>query len=102
MGKGNRVMQEELNADIAGQKLSLKSQSLNTVITILTFVIVAVIAVSGYSLFVTHASDTKEASKELSLALKEITQAAREQNCLISLPQDRRQANAELCKRISR
>ena len=47
-----------------------------------------------------HASDTKEASKELVQALKEMTQVARESNCLISMPVERR--DPELCRRIAK
>ena len=43
----------------------------------------------------------KESNREISQVLKEMSRATREQNCLLSLPQDQRQKNAELCKRIS-
>ncbi len=45
----------------------------------------------------------KESNKELGAILKELAQSTREQNCLLSLPQDRRNGvNAETCKRLSR
>jgi hypothetical protein len=44
----------------------------------------------------------KESQKELSTVLRELGQATREQNCLLSLPQEKRTENVELCKRISR
>lgn len=89
---------EEIDAEIGGQKFSLKTASLNTVATVATLILVSVVAYIMWG----HASDTKEASRDLSLALKDMTQAAREQNCLISLPQERREQNADLCKRLSR
>ncbi len=47
------------------------------------------------------AAALKESNKEISATLKEMSRATREQNCLLSLPQDQRARNAELCKRIS-
>lgn len=87
---------EELSAEIGGQKLSLKSVALNTIVCVLTLILLAAALPYAYS----HITDTKEASKELVGALKEMTQAAREQNCLISMPIDRR--DPELCRRLAR
>ena len=78
--------------------LKVSSSNLNTLFTILGFILTALIAWVLYN----HTNDSKAASKELAGVMKEMTVAAREQNCLISLPQDRREQNAELCKRISR
>ena len=47
------------------------------------------------------ANALKESNKEMSSVLKEMARSTREQNCLLSLPQDQRQKNAELCKRLS-
>lgn len=96
-------MSEENGADvdlnIAGQKVALKNvKSLNTIVSL----IAAVAACFGVYLVMAHASDTKDAGKELVLALKEMTQAAREQNCLMAFPQEKREVNADLCKRLSR
>lgn len=44
----------------------------------------------------------KESNKELAAVLRELAQASREQNCLLSMPPEKRAENAELCKRISR
>lgn len=91
----------EVAVEVAGQKFNVRNvKDINTVATLATLVIVLVIAVVGYNLFTAHAADTKDASKELVAALKEMTQAAREQNCLIAMPQDRR--DPELCRRIAR
>lgn len=43
----------------------------------------------------------REQNKESNAILREMARATREQNCLLALPQDRRAANAELCRRIS-
>ena len=47
------------------------------------------------------AQELKESNKEVTQILKEMARATREQNCLLSLPLDQRQKNAELCRRIS-
>ena len=87
----------DVDLKIAGQEVRLKNiKSLNTLATVGTFIAVVLI---GYAIYV-HAGESKEASKELVQALKEMTRAAREQNCLISMPIDRR--DPELCRRISR
>lgn len=91
----------DVDVQVAGQKVRLKNvKSLNTVATISTLIIACVAMAGGYLMLSAHAAETKDASKELVTALKEMTQAAREQNCLISMPQDRR--DPELCRRIAR
>jgi hypothetical protein len=47
------------------------------------------------------AQELRESNKEMTLILKEMARATREQNCLLSLPQEQRQRNAETCRRIS-
>jgi len=96
MGSDDRATVEASNPVLGSFKVS--SANLNTLFTVLGFILTALIA---WVLF-NHTNDTKDASKELASAMKEMTQAAREQNCLISLPQDRREQNSEICKRISR
>lgn len=91
----------DVAVEVAGQKINLRNvKSLNTLATVATLILVASAIGVGYVMAAGHVADTKEASKELVTALKEMTQAAREQNCLISLPQDRR--DPELCRRLSR
>lgn len=91
----------DVEVEVAGQKVNLKNvKSLNTLATVATLIVVLVAAAVGYNLFTAHAADTKEGSKELVHALKEMTQAAREQNCLIAMPIERR--DPELCRRLSR
>ena len=90
------VKMQELDAEIAGQKLKLTGANLNTLFTILGFIVVCLIA---WVLW-THTSDTKEASKVLSEAIKDQTVATREQTCVYTMPQTG--ATPELCKRLSR
>lgn len=99
------MSEETSGADVAlelgGQKVNLRNvKNLNTLATVATLIICCVGMGVGYVLFTAHSTDTREASKELVSALKEMTQAAREQNCLISMPPDRR--DPELCRRLSR
>lgn len=89
---------EELSAEIGGQKISLKSVALNTLLTVATFLISAMTA---YILF-THTGDSKEVTKDLAGAMRELAQANREQNCLLIFEQKDRQANAANCKAFSR
>ena len=93
----------ELEAEIAGQKLSLKNVSLNTIATVATLVVVCVLAWVMWQ----HTADAREAQssfvaaiKEQTSAIKEQTAVAREQNCLISMPQASR--DPDLCRRLSR
>jgi hypothetical protein len=94
----------ELDATIAGQKLSLRNVSLNTLATVLTLLIVILIA---YVLY-THQQDAKEASagfvtaiKEQTIVQREQTVVMREANCLQGYqgPPD---GKASFCKTISR
>lgn len=89
--------QDELSADIWGQKVSLKSQSLNTIICILILVVVCLIGYHGF----THSADSKDAAKEFVSAIKENTQAIRQGNCLAEFPPEKKEAGAALCKRVT-
>lgn len=108
-----------VEADTALGKFKIFGADLNTFFTILSFIGLVLI---GYVLYA-HADDTrqtaravgaelKEANKEIAdrlekandrtfEVLKEMARATREQNCLLSLPQDKRERMAETCKRIS-
>lgn len=87
----------DVDLSIAGQQVKLKNiKSLNTLATVTTLICVILI---GYVVWM-HTNDDKEAKKELSMAIRELTQSAREQNCLISMPIDQR--NPDICRRISR
>lgn len=86
--------QEQFDAKIAGQEVSIRAGSLNTVATVFTLMLVTGIAYAQY----THAQD----ARELGAVFREMVQVGREQNCLLSLPQDKREERAEFCKRITR
>lgn len=89
----------DVAVDAFGVKANVKNvKSLNTLATVATLILMSVF---GYAFYV-HASETKDAGKELVSALKEMTQVAREANCLNSMPQERRERDTELCKRLSR
>ncbi len=90
--------QESIDAEVAGQKLSVKVGSLNTLATVLTLIMVSLI---GWILF-THSADARDGTKEHVGALKEMVTVQREANCLNSIPNDRKPDSAEFCKRISR
>lgn len=89
----------DVGLKLAGQEINLKNvKSLNTLATVATLILVCVL---GYA-FYAHAGETRDASKELTGALRDMTQAAREQNCLISMPIEQRARDPEVCRRLSR
>lgn len=97
-------MSEETNGsdialELAGQKVNVKNvKSLNTLATIATLILVCLIAYGGY-LHVQHAN---QQAALLSETFKEMTQAQREQNCLIAIPEAQRELKADFCKRVTR
>lgn len=81
-----------------------KNMALNTLVTIGILVVTSVIA---YGLYV-HDQSAKEngaafvsAIKEQTVAMREGTAVAREQNCLLKFDPAQRQQNAEFCKQIT-
>lgn len=91
----------DVQLELGGQKLNVKNiKSLNTAATLtILVVLVAAVALGGYVL-VTHTSETKDASKELTSALQDMTRAAREQNCLSYV--QLKKLEPEICLKISR
>lgn len=94
----------ELNAEIAGQKFSLKDAPVNTIATLATLLLVVLIAYAFY----THQQDTKEsgqgfvaALKEQTTAMKEQTTVLREANCLTAY-QGPVQDKERFCKSVTR
>lgn len=94
----------ELDAVIAGQKVSLKNVSINTIATAATLIIVCLIA---YVLY-THQQDAREASASFVMAIKEQTTVQKEQttvmreaNCLQSY-QGPAAEKGPFCKTIAR
>ncbi len=94
MAEGNGV---EMENSVLG-KLKVSGHYANLFFTVAGTIFSALVL----ALLYIHMGDTREGNRDLSAAMREAAQAAREQNCLISMPQDRREANAELCKRLSR
>lgn len=89
----------DVDLSIAGQSVKVRNvKSLNTVVTLLSF---ALLSVCAYFLW-NHATDTKEAARELAASMREMAQAAREQTCIMRFEQTERQRQAEFCKTISR
>lgn len=100
--------------------LKVSGANVTTMFTIGTFVLSAIIA----WVLTSHTADAKDGSKEiarelkdsnrevsqalkdsnkeLAVILKELVQSTREQNCLLSLPQERRAAGAYDCRRNAR
>ena len=97
-------MSEETNGsdvalEIGGQKLNVKNvKSLNTLATVATLIVVILIAYGGW-LHVQHAN---QQAVLLSDTFKEMSQAQREGNCLIAIPEAQREQKADFCKRITR
>lgn len=89
---------ENLGIEVGGQKLNYSGQNLNTLATVLTLMMMSVLLYIVWS----QTAEMKEMFKSVTTSMNEMTIAAREQNCLITLPTDDRSRNAEMCKRIAR
>ena len=112
---------ESVEADTAIGKFKISGASVNNLLTILSFVGIALLCWVLWA----HAGDAKEgaravaaelrdankevaaalreSNKELTTTLREMARATREQNCLLSLPINERSTNrnAETCRRLS-
>ena len=110
---------ETVEADTVLGKYKITGASLNNLATFVTLMGVVLLCWVFYG----HADDAKKSGKEVAIelrdtnkeiakvlkeqnkeitdTLREMARATREQNCLLSLPQDQRQRNAETCRRIS-
>lgn len=110
---------EVVEADTAIGKFKISGASLNNLATFATLIGTVLLCWVLYG----HAGDAKEgakavaaelrdankevaqalkeSNKEISATLKEMARATREQNCLLSLPQDKRERQAENCRRIA-
>ena len=115
MANGESV--EVTNTPLGSFKIS--SANLNTLATLLTFILVCLIAY----VLASHNTEAKESNKEVAKELKEsnkevaqvlketnreltkvlneLARTTREQNCLLATPENRRAAMADVCKRIS-
>ena len=115
MANGESV--EVTNTPLGSFKIS--SASLNTLATLITFILVCLIAyvLASHN---TEAKESnkevakelreankevaqvlKESNKELSKVLNDLARATRIRNCLDEFPPQKRAENSELCKRLS-
>lgn len=104
MSDGEMKLQE-LDATIAGQKLKLTGANLNTLFTVLGFILSCLIAWVLWQHQTSAASKDDvfvSALKDVATAQRETTTVQREMNCLISIPEAQREAKAEFCKRVTR
>ena len=99
---------------VAGQEINVRNvKSLNTGMTIATFIIVVCASVIGYQMFDVHAKEVKEGGTQLAAALRDLAKAHRETsrdqvkeqrmlNCLIVSEQRDRRRLYDDCERITR
>lgn len=97
--------EEVLNVDAKNLTASLKSQSMNTLITLLVAVGVGVLVWQGF----THSQESRDAGvafvaaiKEQTAAIKDQTSAAREGNCLSRFSDAEKRDKADFCRQIAR
>jgi hypothetical protein len=96
--------ESELTAEVAGNKISLKNMSLNTMATVITLILIILLI---YILYM-HQQDSKEGNREFVSALREQTtairdgtSAQREQTCILKFSEQERKMNADWCKQVS-
>ena len=94
----------ELTAKVAGQELSVRGVSINTIATVVTLAAVSVILYMGY----THGQDMRESQGAVVKAMQLIADAQqqanqihRETNCLIGY-QGPAENKAAFCKTVTR
>jgi len=94
-----------VSAETALGKFSISGAQINTIFTIFGFVLTCLIV---WVLF-HHQEDARDAAKEFTLAVKELSAAqressviGREQNCLMRFEAKDRAERAEFCKQVSR
>lgn len=85
--------------------VSYKGKRMAEFITVISLCVLGIMAYVLYD----HKNDAKESNtlmrdaiKEMTTAQKDGVAAQREMNCLISVAQDQRERNADLCKRLAR
>lgn len=91
------AVSNEVSADTALGKFAFKG-ALNTLATVATLIIVCVMSVFLYQ----HVAQAAARDDVLAKAFDAFTQAQREQNCLIAIPEAQREMKAEFCKRVTR
>lgn len=100
---GSEANGADVNLKVPGGEVNLRNvKSLNTLATVATLIFVCAGICGGYLMLTAHASETKDAGREFVQALKEVAQSLRENNCLTTFTPEKREANADMCKRLSR
>lgn len=96
---------QELEVSSGNKKLRLRGSDILT--AIIGIIVSSGLTLVGY-IVIEHKADThtmevslQTAIQELTSATKEQVRAQREMNCLISLPQDRREQQGEFCRRVT-
>ena len=100
----------DLDLTLGGQQVKMKNvKSFNTIITVLTLIVVCTGGVFIWQSLEAHANASKEganafvsALREQTTAIKEQTSAQREQTCLMRFSEKERPSQAEFCRTISR
>lgn len=87
-----RQPSQEDSLEVGPKGIRVQSRDLPTLLAALA---VAILTASAYMLY-THTQDTRSASQELVMALRELTKGVREQNCLYATKGD-----GDLCRRIA-
>lgn len=97
---------QELEVAAGDKKIKLRGSDLLT--SVIGMVMCTGLGLFGYVLW-DHKTDAKEVGGALASAINQMTQAQREmiqaqreQNCLISLPPDRREQQAAFCRNVTR
>lgn len=96
---------EEVTAKIAGQEISVKSMHLNTLATVASLMMIAVLLFMVFN----HMQDAREANAHFTSAVKEFTTVSREQTgamreytCMARTDFQDKNAQAEYCRRLGR
>ena len=97
---------QELEIGAGNKKLKLRGSDLLT--SVIGMIVCSGLVLLGYVLY-EHKTDARERDGEIITVIKEMTGVAkegviaqREMNCIIQMPQDVREKNADLCRRLSR
>lgn len=89
---------EEVSADTAIGKFKVSGTNVNNLLTVLGFVGICILILMTWN----HSALAMDARRDLVNAIREMSEATREQNCLLRFEQKDRQGNADFCKRLSK
>ena len=94
--------------EIASGDKKLKIIGTDLIVPLLSILVCSGLILIGYVLY-EHKQDSKDQGSAVVGAIKEMGQIAREgvvaqreMNCIIALPQEQREKNVELCRRLAR